>query len=119
MKTAKLSFGFGIIVRGVAFREGRWVVAAERQGTRSCPGYWETSRSRHSWLVRRLQDLPIQGVSATLELRSGRRKCRNEQWARKTFAETLATALPLYYSRSRWRLWQGFHLAPRGDAHMG
>jgi hypothetical protein len=34
-------------------------------------GRWETSTSRHSWHVRRLQDLPIQGVPAALELRSG------------------------------------------------
>jgi hypothetical protein len=78
----------------VAFREGRWVVAAEGQGARSCPGCGETSTSRHSSHVRRLQDLPIQGVPATLELRSGRWKCRNEQCARKTFAEKLAIALP-------------------------
>jgi transposase len=94
MKTAKLAFGSGIIVRGVAFREGRWVVAAEGQGARSCPGCGETSTSRHSSHARRLQDLPIQGVPATLELRSGRWKCRNEQCARKTFAEKLAIALP-------------------------
>jgi hypothetical protein len=94
MKTAKLAFGSGIIVRGVAFREGRWVVAAEGRGTRSCPGCGETSRSRHSWQVRRLQDLPIQGVPTTLELRSRRWKCRNEQCARKTFVEKLAIALP-------------------------
>ncbi|SDR63580.1 Transposase [Rhizobiales bacterium GAS113] len=44
--------------------------------------------------MRRLQELPIQGVPATLEIRSGRWKCRNEQCARETFAETLAIALP-------------------------
>jgi hypothetical protein len=33
MKTAKLAFKSGIIERDVAFREGRWVVAAEGQGT--------------------------------------------------------------------------------------
>jgi hypothetical protein len=93
-RMTKLAFGSGMIVRGVAFREDRWVVAAEGQGTRSCSGCGETSRSRHSWHVRRLQDLPIQGVPATLELRSGRWKCRNEQCARKTFAEKLAIALP-------------------------
>ncbi len=56
-------------------------------------GLGEISRSRHSWHVRRLQDLPIQGVSATLELRSGRWRCHNEQCARKTFVEKLASAL--------------------------
>jgi transposase len=44
--------------------------------------------------MRRLQELPIQGVPATLEIRSGRWRCRNEQCARKTFAEALTIALP-------------------------
>jgi hypothetical protein len=39
MKTADLAFGSGIIVRGVPLRQGRWVVAAEGQGTR-CVRRW-------------------------------------------------------------------------------
>ena len=93
-KTTKLAFGPGIIVQGVAFRGNRWVVSAEGKGSRSCPGCGEASGSRHSWQMRRLQELPIQGVPATLEIRSGRWRCRNEQCARKTFAEALAIALP-------------------------
>lgn len=34
------------------------------------------------------------GVPATLEIRSGRWRCRNEQCARKTVTEALAIALP-------------------------
>src|SRR5580700_1485758 len=83
-KTTKLAFGPGIIVQGVAFRGNRWVVSAEGKGSRSCPGCGEASGSRHSWQMRRLQELPIQGVPATLEIRSGRWRCRNEQCARKT-----------------------------------
>jgi|HubBroStandDraft_2_1064218.scaffolds.fasta_scaffold37580_3 transposase len=93
-KTTKLAFGPGIIVQGVAFRGNRWVVSAEGKGSRSCPGCGEASGSRHSWQMRRLQELPIQGVPATLEIRSGRWRCRNEQCVRKTFAEALAIALP-------------------------
>ncbi len=91
-KTTKLAFGPGIIVQGVAFRGNRWVVSAEGKGSRSCPGCREASGSRHRRQIRRLQELPIQGVPATLEIRSGRWRCRNEQYARKTFA--LAIALP-------------------------
>jgi transposase len=93
-KTTKLAFGPGIVVQSVAFRGNRWVVSAEGNGSRSCPGCGEASRSRHSWQMRRLQELPIQGVPATLEIRSGRWRCRNEQCARKTFAEVLAIAQP-------------------------
>ena len=93
-KTTKLAFGPGIIVRGVAFRGNRWVVSAEGKGSRSCPGCGEASGSRHSWQMRRLQELPIQGVPATLEIRSGRWRCRNEQCARKTFAEAWRSRYP-------------------------
>jgi transposase len=93
-KTTKLAFGPGIIVQCVAFHGNRWVVSAEGKGSRSCPDCGEASGSRHSWQMRRLQELPIPGVPATLEIRSGRWRCLNEQCARKTFAETLAIALP-------------------------
>ena len=93
-KTAKLVLGPGVIVESVAFRGGRWVVAAKGSGKRSCPNCGETSSSRHSWHVRRLQDLPIQGVHTMVELRSGRWKCRNELCSRKTFPEAVAIAAP-------------------------
>ena len=47
-----------------------------------------------SWHVRRLQDLPIQGVHTMVELRSGRWKCHNELCSRKTFPEAVAIAAP-------------------------
>jgi transposase len=93
-KTTKLAFGPGIAVQSVVFRGNRWVVSAEGKGSRSCPGCGEASKSRHSWQMRRLQELPIQGIPATLEIRSGRWRCRNEQCARKTFAKVSAIAQP-------------------------
>ena len=93
-KAAKLALGPSVVVQSVAFRGGRWVVAAEGSGGRSCPDCGETSSSRHSWHVRRLQDLPIQGVHTMVELRSGRWKCHNELCSRKTFPEAVAIAAP-------------------------
>ena len=55
-------------------------------------GLREASGSRQGWQMRRLQELPIQGVPETLEICTDRWKCRNEQCAQKTFAETLAIA---------------------------
>lgn len=81
-------------MRGVVFRVNHWFVSAEGTGARSCPECRETSESRHSWHVRRLQDLPIQGAPVVLELRLRRWRCRNVQCARKTFVETPATASP-------------------------
>jgi transposase len=93
-KTAKLVLGPGVIVESVAFRGGRWVVAAEGSGERSCPDCRETSSSRHSWHVRQLQDLPIQGIQTMVELRSGRWKFCNELCFGKTFPEAVAIAPP-------------------------
>ncbi len=93
-KKANFAFGPGVVVRGVVFRENRWFVWTDGAGARSCPECGGASASRHSWHVRRLQDLPIQGAPVVLELRSGRWRCLNERCARKTFVERLTTASP-------------------------
>ena len=89
-----LAFGPGVVVRRVVSRENRWFVSADGAGVRSCSNCGTASTSRHSWHVRRLQDLPIQGVPVVLELRLGRWRCLNEGCARKTFVERLTTAFP-------------------------
>ena len=89
-----MAFGPGVIVRSVAFRENHWFVSAEEAGRRSCPKCGQLSSSRHSWRVRRLQDLPIQGTPVVVELRLGRWRCRNEQCPRKILVERLTNASP-------------------------
>jgi transposase len=93
-KKAKLDFGPGVVVQGIVFRENRWFVSAKGTGARSCPECGQASATRHSWHVRRLQDLPIQGAPVVLELRLGRWRCSNEQCVRKTFVERLTTVSP-------------------------
>lgn len=93
-KKTNLDFGPGVVVRSVVFRENRWFVSADGAGARSCPECREESASRHSWHVRRLQDLPIQGTSVVLELRLGRWRCLNDGCQRKTFVERITTAFP-------------------------
>src|SRR5271166_2071265 len=66
--------------------------SAGGKGTQSRSVFGETSKSQHGWHMRRLQDLPIQGVPVMLDLRAGRWKCRNERCARKTFMEKLGSA---------------------------
>jgi hypothetical protein len=44
-----------------------------------------SGRALHATCGRHLQDLPIHGVPATVELRSGRWKCRNELRRRLRF----------------------------------
>ena len=84
-KKLNLAFGPGVVVRSVVFRENRWLVSADGAGVRSCPECGGASTSRHSRHVRRLQDLPIQGVPVVLELRLGRWRCLNERCATKDF----------------------------------
>src|ERR1700753_4297328 len=53
-----------------AERQGAgWVVTAEAPGPGCCPGCDRPSRCRHGWRVRHLQDLPVQGADATLNLK--------------------------------------------------
>jgi zinc-finger of transposase IS204/IS1001/IS1096/IS1165/Transposase len=94
MKKANLAFGPGVVVRSVVFQENQWFVSADGGGERSCPTCGRASASRHSWHVRCLQDLPIQGAPVVLALRLGRWRCLNEACARKTFVERLKTAFP-------------------------
>nr|WP_081433845.1 ISL3 family transposase [Beijerinckia indica] len=70
------------------------MVSALASGTRSCPGCGVVSTRRHSWHVRHLQDLPIQGIPVTIALQLGRWRCRNESCSRKTFVEKISTAFP-------------------------
>ncbi|WP_407341227.1 hypothetical protein [Methylocapsa polymorpha] len=53
------------------------------------------STLRHSWHVRRLQDLPLQGAPVIVRLRTGRWRCRNEECGQKTFVEKLTGAARL------------------------
>src|SRR5512133_3245485 len=61
-----------------------------------CPVCGECSRSRHSCYLRRLQDLPWQGVSVQLWATVGRFRCRNPACPRKIFCERLPRIARVY-----------------------
>lgn len=65
------------------------MIRADARGTRSCPSYGQKSSSRHSRHVRRLQDFPIQGIPAIVELHIARWRCRNDTCANRTFVDRL------------------------------
>src|SRR5690349_24914193 len=54
-----------------------------------CPVCGEQSQSHHSSYLRRLHDLPWQGVSVQLWATVGRFRCRNSTCSRKIFCERL------------------------------
>jgi transposase len=54
-----------------------------------CPACSESHVSYHSRYVRRLRDLPWQGKPVEIHLQTRRFRCRNQECARKVFAERL------------------------------
>jgi transposase len=54
-----------------------------------CPACSESHVSYHSCYVRRIRDLPWQGRPVELHLQTRRFRCRNQECARKIFAECL------------------------------
>jgi len=60
-----------------------------------CPECGRPSHSRHSSYVRRLQDLPWQGLTVQILLRVRRFRCRNHRCSRQVFTERVA-GVPSY-----------------------
>ena len=60
-----------------------------------CPECGWRSESRHSSYVRRLQDLPWQGLSVQIHLRVRRFRCRNRDCTRQVFTERVE-GIPSY-----------------------
>jgi hypothetical protein len=87
--------GREIYVTGTTRVDDGWLVSALGQGDQNCPDCGERSTSRHSWHHRRLQDMPVQGMRVTLNLRLARWRCRNQQCERQTFVGRVPeTAVP-------------------------
>ena len=72
----------------------RLIVHVEQEPV--CPLCGECSHSRHSCYLRRLQDLPWQGVAVQLWATVGRFRCRNPPCPRKIFCERLPRIARVY-----------------------
>jgi len=99
-KRPRLALGPGISIKSVGFGQGDWVIRADARGTRSCPSCGKSSAPRHGWHVRRLQDFPIQGTPAIVELRLARWHCRNNTCTNRTFVERLPGLVTLFARRT-------------------
>jgi hypothetical protein len=69
--------GPGIRVVDAEFRGERWIVKAEASGDARCPGCSLQATRRHSFYMRRLQDLPVQGTIVELQVSMTRWRCCN------------------------------------------
>ncbi len=85
-KTLHLSPLSGIQVVDIARTGAGWIVDATGSGRGACPSCGTASTVRHGRYRRSLQDLPTQGASVTIKLAVTRRKCLNQQCARRTFS---------------------------------
>ena len=92
--------GEGIDVLGVERIDGSWVVSATINGCGRCPACNVHSSLRHGWYVRRLQDLPAQGVGVELRLKVARWRCANSECARQTFSDCLPEIVPAFARRT-------------------
>jgi transposase len=90
--------GPGIEVLEAENLNGNWIVNAVGPGSGRCPGCSFSSTSRHSRYVRRLQDLPAQGVTVALNVTVDRWRCRNPGCKRKTFSDQIR---PIAYPFAR------------------
>jgi hypothetical protein len=83
------------------FKDKEGLVArAVGSGARRCPDCGTASTSRKGGYIRRLQDLPVQGMCVRLELQMTRWRCRNDQCARQSFVERLDKSAPSHARRT-------------------
>jgi transposase len=80
---------------------GIWIVSAVGLGSGRCPDCESLSTSRHSRYVRRLQDLPVQGITVALNVKVNRWRCRNRGCERKTFTDLLPRVARPFARRTR------------------
>jgi transposase len=93
--------GCGIQVLEAENANGSCIVSAVGLDCGRCPAYETLSTSRHSRYVRRLQDLPVQGVTVALNVKVDRWRCRNRVCERKTFSDLLSRIARPFARRTR------------------
>src|SRR5437870_3640444 len=81
--------------------EDRFLLTVRVQQVPLCPECGRASESRHSHYVRRLQDLPWQGLSVQIHLRVRRFRCRNPDCQRRVFTERVEGVPPYLRQTSR------------------
>src|SRR5947209_17558663 len=69
--------------------EDRFLLTVRVQHVPLCPECGRASESRHSHYVRRLQDLPWQGLSVQIHLRVRRFRCRIAARQRNVFTDSI------------------------------
>ena len=84
-----------LVLESMEQSEDRFLLSVRVEQVPWCPECGRVSESRHSSYVRRLQDLPWQGLSVQIHLRVRRFRCRNCNCPRKVFTERVE-GIPSY-----------------------
>ena len=84
-----------LVLESIEQSEDRFLLSVRVEQVPSCPECGQVSKSRHSSHVRRLRDLPWQGLSVQIHLRVQRFRCRNCNCPRKVLTECVE-GIPSY-----------------------
>jgi len=76
-----------LVLESIEQSDDNFLLAVHVEQVPSCPECGRPSHSRHSSYLRRLQDLPWQGLTVQILLRVRRFRCRNHDCPRQVFTE--------------------------------
>ena len=79
---------------------GAWVVCGRLAPNGTCPECGTSSRQRHGWRRRRIEDFPAQGQAVWIELRVCRWRCLNSDCRRRTFSDREGAVATPYARRT-------------------
>jgi transposase len=84
-----------LVLEAIQQSQDHFLLSVHVEQIPRCPECGSRSESHHSSYVRRLQDLPWQGLSVQIRLRVRRFRCRNRDCARQVFTERVE-GIPSY-----------------------
>lgn len=84
-----------LVLESIEQGEDQFQLSVRIEQVPCCPECGRPSRSRHSSYLRRLQDLPWQGLAVQMRLRVRRFRCRNPGCLRQVFTERVE-GIPAY-----------------------
>lgn len=84
-----------LVLEAIEQSESHFLLSVHVEQVPCCPECGQRSSSRHSSYVRRLQDLPWQGLTVQILLRVRRFRCRNRSCPRQVFTERVQ-GIPSY-----------------------